>query len=528
MLRDLTGLSNAALPSDGHDNDTPTTVADTPTVLGRAAICCSDEDDGVDEPTPPESETVSEDGAIGAAARAQREAERSCVEAVKRSESCPNTRTLCGRRTVGLRPRWPKVTELPQIWVDALDGVRHSEVLVCTERTFYCPICMAYQDTNCAHTLQCGHQCCVCCFKDYISSRIAEGQISFHCFHVIPPDPPSAPAPVRLCNSRLDESEFVPLLDHTVVQKYRRYKRIREEPTCRSCPKCDHLVSSSGGGWRLSGGRQADMTCDKCGYRFCYFHADAHPGMTCAAHERLHRHEERANRTVIATTCKPCPGCSQPVEKAGGCNHMICTNCGVSFCWICGRKVGEGQFPFHYAWWNVLGCPTRQMADRDEPWSPLQALFYRGGFLLMLLVLGPAALALTMVSLPLVALTIYGCCRAVTPLTRRKLYHTPFSLVAAGLFTFWGYVIICLIAPVFFFLYQASVCLYHLTRGCYHGVMHLCMLMLGAWRKEKSVQTHQHHHQQHFQPPPKDVEMGRVAAASGELSSVSVSLVDVM
>ena len=32
--------------------------------------------------------------------------------------------------------------------------------------------------------------------------------------------------------------------------------------------------------------------------------------------------------------CKPCPNCTVPIFKDGGCNHMHCTRCGYEFCWI--------------------------------------------------------------------------------------------------------------------------------------------------------------------------------------------------
>ena len=34
-----------------------------------------------------------------------------------------------------------------------------------------------------------------------------------------------------------------------------------------------------------------------------------------------------------------CPGCGVMIEKAGGCNHICCTNCSVHFCILCGFKA---------------------------------------------------------------------------------------------------------------------------------------------------------------------------------------------
>ena len=37
-----------------------------------------------------------------------------------------------------------------------------------------------------------------------------------------------------------------------------------------------------------------------------------------------------------------CSGCSQLVEKNGGCNHMTC-RCGRQWCWKCGKGYGKGK-----------------------------------------------------------------------------------------------------------------------------------------------------------------------------------------
>ncbi|XP_056465998.1 E3 ubiquitin-protein ligase parkin isoform X3 [Gadus chalcogrammus] len=46
---------------------------------------------------------------------------------------------------------------------------------------------------------------------------------------------------------------------------------------------------------------------------------------------------ELASRDTIRETTKPCPQCGVPVEKSGGCMHMVCprTQCSSEWCWIC-------------------------------------------------------------------------------------------------------------------------------------------------------------------------------------------------
>lgn len=57
---------------------------------------------------------------------------------------------------------------------------------------------------------------------------------------------------------------------------------------------------------------------------------------------------------------KLCPTCSYPIEKAGGCPHMICQNCNHEFCWTClsdynNHNYGKCEYRFayrgvYYAW----------------------------------------------------------------------------------------------------------------------------------------------------------------------------------
>ena len=39
----------------------------------------------------------------------------------------------------------------------------------------------------------------------------------------------------------------------------------------------------------------------------------------------------------LSKNTRPCPSCSVPITKSGGCNHMQCTKCRASFCWACMR-----------------------------------------------------------------------------------------------------------------------------------------------------------------------------------------------
>jgi hypothetical protein len=46
---------------------------------------------------------------------------------------------------------------------------------------------------------------------------------------------------------------------------------------------------------------------------------------------------ESATQNWKNNNTRPCPGCSSPILKDGGCNHVRCGKCGVNFCWACMR-----------------------------------------------------------------------------------------------------------------------------------------------------------------------------------------------
>lgn len=47
--------------------------------------------------------------------------------------------------------------------------------------------------------------------------------------------------------------------------------------------------------------------------------------------------EDEETSRWMQTNTRPCPSCSVPISKAGGCNHVRCSNCRANFCWACMR-----------------------------------------------------------------------------------------------------------------------------------------------------------------------------------------------
>jgi ATP-dependent RNA helicase DHX8/PRP22 len=78
--------------------------------------------------------------------------------------------------------------------------------------------------------------------------------------------------------------------------------------------------------------------CCECEARICTAcHSQYHDGLSCDMVKEL---KEDPSGIQIwlkkdPNNRKPCPNCSLPIEKAGGCNHIECTKCRHHICWVC-------------------------------------------------------------------------------------------------------------------------------------------------------------------------------------------------
>jgi len=132
------------------------------------------------------------------------------------------------------------------------------------------------------------------------------------------------------------------------------------------------------------------LTCKnpRCAISFCYYcQAPWHPNLTCEENwvvlegtgQALNRNSLRGTASAPAATAaastaaapslpivessalqvcaptsnlKPCPRCKTLIDKVddGTCNHVVCSQCSMSFCWLCLREVND----LHY--FSPSGC----------------------------------------------------------------------------------------------------------------------------------------------------------------------------
>jgi ariadne-1 len=106
----------------------------------------------------------------------------------------------------------------------------------------------------------------------------------------------------------------------------------------------------------------------RCGVQICWkCNEEAHAPASCQEKARwkdLVVDEEVLVNEWERTNTRPCPTCQRSIEKNGGCNHMICSQCGYEFCWICGRE------------WNShvgVGYSCANAVDYDEKFKGVGA-----------------------------------------------------------------------------------------------------------------------------------------------------------
>ena len=190
-----------------------------------------------------------------------------------------------------------------------------------------CPICYETTTTYIQVAAECHHIVCRNCLRQYIRHNI---------WNVPIPCPMAAEG----CPENVLSEVINHLLPNDEIQRYQRNVQMRNDSSLVECPYCEELTSAPTT-------RTADdddtttniITCCACQRQYCKLHGSAHDASSqlhCVAWEQLHRNRE--TELAIKRLTKPCPNCTAPIMKNGGCNHVICTACRTDMCWNCGTS----------------------------------------------------------------------------------------------------------------------------------------------------------------------------------------------
>ncbi|CAO3645479.1 unnamed protein product [Cunninghamella blakesleeana] len=210
-------------------------------------------------------------------------------------------------------------------------GITEStECSICLDVGFECEfIC-----TNC------GHAFCKTCYHNYIMEKITNGfYVGIECMD-------------NECHFML-EDELVGYIVGTPI--YKKYKTIlysqyiEDMKNLKWCtfPDCQYIIEINEPS--SANNTVAPIVECACGNRFCFAcDLEDHRPAPCSLVKSWLRKvtEDTPSMQWINSNTKPCPFCTSPIEKRGGCQHMTCRKCHREFCWICMSTV------LHRNWYN--------------------------------------------------------------------------------------------------------------------------------------------------------------------------------
>ncbi|EGT49705.1 hypothetical protein CAEBREN_02583 [Caenorhabditis brenneri] len=183
----------------------------------------------------------------------------------------------------------------------------------------------------------CSHKACAGCWKGYLEDKIrSDGVCDMNCM-------------MPNCELLLeDEKVLFYITDPALISLYHKLtvnNYVSSNRRLKWCPGID-----CGRAVKLPDTSRHFVSCP-CGAEFCSSCGhDFHEPLTCEMMKKWNSKTQESSKTLvwIARFTKPCPKCSTPIEKDGGCNVIVCTlpTCRLQFCWICMRPFDKDHMQF--------------------------------------------------------------------------------------------------------------------------------------------------------------------------------------
>jgi len=225
-------------------------------------------------------------------------------------------------------------------------------------------VCLSSYGPEEAYTLStCGHTHHKGCLVDNVIIGLGRGEVGVPCY--------TSGCGISIMDSDLNSIvAFKGGVESALIMS--RLKRLRLSKTDKSvrfCPTCQGAVFGGGA-------TSAALQCGECGGAFCFLHSTAHPPGAAACKEYAATLARDPNTLATEEEIRkssqkcPTPDCGTFMQRVGGCNSLVCSTCGVTFCWLCGCEIDQADLPAHYQWWNFKSdCRFRQFVDVKGPIS---------------------------------------------------------------------------------------------------------------------------------------------------------------
>lgn len=188
------------------------------------------------------------------------------------------------------------------------------------------------------HTHRCGAHICLACWQEYIHTEVVDNNHA----HIVCPSCPlylECRLVQELSNSGVVKTRIQSAILESFIHKSRRH-------SCCPAPNCGRIFrirDANYDGWKIGHCTCDEVSCLSCSKLW-------HGPLDCETNTRwgcLVNHNYADTHEWLLVNSKPCPKCTTPIQKTGGCNFMTCSNpsCGYKFCWIClqrGHDHGYG------------------------------------------------------------------------------------------------------------------------------------------------------------------------------------------
>ncbi|XP_051219176.1 uncharacterized protein [Lolium perenne] len=205
-----------------------------------------------------------------------------------------------------------------------------------------CMICLNESKGSNFIKLPCQHMFCMKCMETLCRMHVKEGTL----FQLVCPDTKcSGSIPPYLLKRLLGEEEF------------ERWDKLTLEKALNSmsdvvhCPRCAIGCVED---------EDNNAQCPKCCFVFCSVCKDPrHPGKLCLTlEEKLQRQqasgkmatrgmvEDMISVKLLYSNARSCPKCQMTISKTDRCNKVVCSSCGQTFCFRCGKAIIAGYAHF--------------------------------------------------------------------------------------------------------------------------------------------------------------------------------------
>jgi ariadne-1 len=198
------------------------------------------------------------------------------------------------------------------------------------DKKFECSICLAnyyIYSKEIVTVSKCGHQFCSRCLESYLWNELYPKSkyscLEFDCPH-------------KGCNAEIQDFEILRMLrregDKDKYYQFTIDHFLYDQRDCKSCPACGVQVILEESYY------SSTIKCPGCKRLYCGNCENFwHNGRECYEYDPNEGDNEDDELNVIwkSKHSKPCPSCRVDIEKFEGCNHMTCTQCEHTFCFLC-------------------------------------------------------------------------------------------------------------------------------------------------------------------------------------------------